>query len=361
MANELVELVGEAAGQVLMSQITVSADEPQELTGEFTPGQEFPLIQVHMPVTGKVAYEHFFLIDKALAGLIYSWMVGGEVPEELNEEHYDAVKEAVGQIAGQLQAAMADDEGAFTPGDILVSEIDAAESLALPEGGLAATYKFKKSDSEYQVTHAVQGELTEEAADAAGDDAAAEEGAGEQSAGEEGAAELVPDSEDDLVPEGDDELLADDGSEDDFGLEDFGGEGDDIPDEAGMDMDNLFGDEDDSSSMASEPSIQASPADFGEFGKTTPVNGDIGKIGMILDVELDVSVELGRKIMLVDEILRLGKGAVIELNKLAGEPVDILVNGKKLAEGEVVVIEDHFGVRLTHLVDAKERIKSLGR
>ncbi len=59
--------------------------------------------------------------------------------------------------------------------------------------------------------------------------------------------------------------------------------------------------------------------------------------------------------------LRLGKGAVIELDKLAGEPVDILVNGKKLAEGEVVVVEDHFGVRLTHLVEPKERIKSLGK
>ena len=65
--------------------------------------------------------------------------------------------------------------------------------------------------------------------------------------------------------------------------------------------------------------------------------------------------------MLVEEILRLGKGSVIELDKLAGEPVDILVNGKKLAEGEVVVIEDHFGVRLTQLIDASARIRSLGR
>ena len=74
-----------------------------------------------------------------------------------------------------------------------------------------------------------------------------------------------------------------------------------------------------------------------------------------------MTVELGRKIMLVEEILRLGKGSVVELNKLAGEPVDILVNGKKLAEGEVVVVEDHFGVRLTHLINPRERIKSLGR
>ena len=347
MASELVDLVGEAAGQVLMSQITVSSDEAQELTSEFAPGHEFPLLQIHMTVTGKAAYEHYFLIDKTLAGLIYSWMVGGDVPEELTDEHYDAVKEAVGQIAGQLQAAMVDDEGAFTPGEILVSEIDAAESLALPEGGLTVGYKFKKSDSEqeYQVTHVVQGEIVEAAAGAAEEGAADAEGA------------------DDLAPDTGDELLPDDGAEDDIGLEDFGDDGDDIPEESetdvSLDMDNMFGDDD--SPMTTEPSIQASPADFGEFDSSTPVNGDIGKIGMLLDVELDVSVELGRKIMLVDEILRLGKGSVIELNKLAGEPVDILVNGRKLAEGEVVVIEDHFGVRLTHLVDAKERIKSLGR
>ncbi|MCH7527916.1 MAG: flagellar motor switch protein FliN [Candidatus Marinimicrobia bacterium] len=82
---------------------------------------------------------------------------------------------------------------------------------------------------------------------------------------------------------------------------------------------------------------------------------------MLLDVELDVTVELGRKIMLVEEILRLGKGSVVELDKLAGEPVDILVNGKKLAEGEVVVVEDHFGVRLTNLINPRERIRSLGK
>ena len=82
---------------------------------------------------------------------------------------------------------------------------------------------------------------------------------------------------------------------------------------------------------------------------------------MLLDVNLDITVELGRKVMNVEEILRMGKGSVIELNKLAGEPVDILVNGKKLAEGEVVVIEDHFGVRLTHLINPRERIRSLGK
>ena len=107
--------------------------------------------------------------------------------------------------------------------------------------------------------------------------------------------------------------------------------------------------------------VEVSPAEFEEFGELPAGDGRGRKIGMLLDVELDVTVELGRKVMVVEDILRLGKGSVVELNKLAGEPVDVLVNGKKLAEGEVVVVEDHFGVRLTHLLEPRERIKSLGR
>ncbi len=371
MTKELIELIGEAAGNVMMSQITITADDPTELSSDFVPGHEYPLIQIKMTTTGAGTYEHLFLIDKSLAGLIYSWMTSADVPEDLGDEHYASTQDIAKQIADQLQTAMAEDESAFAPSDIVVSEIDSSEALTLPEGGLVATYKFKKSDAvdEFQVTHAIQGELSETAAaeaEEAGEKGA--EGAGEEAAetdedaaegaGEEPAAEA---GEDDLMPDTGDDLLSDDGLEDDFGIEDFGGEGDEIPDESSMDMDNIFGGDDIDDETISGPTVQASPADFGEFGQTTPVNGEPGKISMLLDVELDVSVELGRKIMLVDEILKLGKGSVIELDKLAGEPVDVLVNGKKLAEGEVVVIEDHFGVRLTHLLDATERIKSLGR
>ena len=74
-----------------------------------------------------------------------------------------------------------------------------------------------------------------------------------------------------------------------------------------------------------------------------------------------VSIELGRTNMLIRDILDLQRGSVVEFEKLASEPVDILINGKKMAEGEVVVIEKHFGIRITNLVDASERVKGLGR
>ena len=83
-------------------------------------------------------------------------------------------------------------------------------------------------------------------------------------------------------------------------------------------------------------------------------------IEFILDIPLEVTVELGRTSMLINDLLQLGQGSVIELNKLAGEPLEILVNKKLIARGEVVVVNEKFGVRLTDIVSPIERVKSLG-
>ncbi len=82
------------------------------------------------------------------------------------------------------------------------------------------------------------------------------------------------------------------------------------------------------------------------------------KIEMLYDLQLPVSIELGRTNMLIRDILRLARGSVIEFDKLASEPVDVLVNGKKVAEGEVVVIDKHFGIRITTLVDPADRLRT---
>ena len=82
-------------------------------------------------------------------------------------------------------------------------------------------------------------------------------------------------------------------------------------------------------------------------------------IGMLMDLELPLSVELGRIRMMVKDILELGPGSLVELNKFSGEPVDIYVNNKKFAEGEVVVLDQNFGVRITALVGPDERIMNI--
>ena len=87
---------------------------------------------------------------------------------------------------------------------------------------------------------------------------------------------------------------------------------------------------------------------------------EMGNIGLIMDVFMEMTVELGRTRKLIKEILGMGEGTIIELDKLAGEPVDILVNHKLIAKGEVVVIDENFGVRVTEIVSPMERINDMG-
>jgi len=84
------------------------------------------------------------------------------------------------------------------------------------------------------------------------------------------------------------------------------------------------------------------------------------ELDFILDIPLDVSAELGRTRLLINELLQLGQGSVVELNKLAGEPLEVYVNGKLVARGEAVVINEKFGVRLTDIISPMERVKQLG-
>jgi flagellar motor switch protein FliN/FliY len=81
---------------------------------------------------------------------------------------------------------------------------------------------------------------------------------------------------------------------------------------------------------------------------------------LLLDIPLEVTVELGRTRLALRELLALGAGSVVELGKLAGEPLDVLVNGKLVARGECVMVNDKFGVRLTDIVSRSERLARLG-
>jgi len=83
------------------------------------------------------------------------------------------------------------------------------------------------------------------------------------------------------------------------------------------------------------------------------------KLDMLHDISLSISIELGRRMMMIREILELERGSIVEFDKLASEPVDILINGTKMAEGEVVVIDKHFGIRITTMLNPADRIKGL--
>ena len=104
----------------------------------------------------------------------------------------------------------------------------------------------------------------------------------------------------------------------------------------------------------------ATPVAFNDFagtGSTTAVND----INMILDIPVQLTVELGRTRIPIKHILQLAQGSVVELDAMAGEPMDVLVNGYLIAQGEVVVVNDKFGIRLTDIVTPSERMRRLSR
>ena len=103
-----------------------------------------------------------------------------------------------------------------------------------------------------------------------------------------------------------------------------------------------------------DEAIDKEGGEAAEKSKTDPASLDL-----ILDIPLTVTCELGRSKMLINDLLQLGQGSVIELTKLVGEPLEVLVNEKLVARGEVVVVNEKFGVRLTDIVTPMERVQSL--
>jgi flagellar motor switch protein FliN/FliY len=104
----------------------------------------------------------------------------------------------------------------------------------------------------------------------------------------------------------------------------------------------------------------ATPAAFTNFGEDVPAAAG-NDINMILDIPVQLTVELGRTRIPIKHILQLAQGSVVELEAMAGEPMDVLVNGYLIAQGEVVVVNEKFGIRLTDIVTPSERMRRLSR
>ncbi len=112
-----------------------------------------------------------------------------------------------------------------------------------------------------------------------------------------------------------------------------------------------------------EAKLEAVPSEVQEVEQETvkaaESNQRSNNLDLILDIPLKVSVELGRARMLVSDLLNLGQGSVIELNKLAGESMEVLVNDRLVAKGEAVVVNEKFGIRLTEIISQSERVEQL--
>jgi flagellar motor switch protein FliN/FliY len=121
----------------------------------------------------------------------------------------------------------------------------------------------------------------------------------------------------------------------------------------GAQPDEAIAGSDESVVMPESGAPQKSKSDGAADGKPT------GNMEFLLDIPLEISVELGRTKMLINELLKLGQGSVLELSKLAGETLEILANRKLIARGEVVVVNEKYGIRLTEIISPSERIERL--
>ena len=113
--------------------------------------------------------------------------------------------------------------------------------------------------------------------------------------------------------------------------------------------------------VVTEAAPTVAPATFTNFSASSASGAPGNDINMILDIPVQLTVELGRTRIPIKHILQLAQGSVVELDALAGEPMDVLVNGFLIAQGEVVVVNDKFGIRLTDIVTPSERMRRLSK
>lgn len=134
-----------------------------------------------------------------------------------------------------------------------------------------------------------------------------------------------------------------------------------------MTDENQVTDDDWAAAMGEQSAVEATQADaatakvFDQLSGDAEKPGNLSDFGMILDIPVNLTVELGRTRISIRDLLQLAHGSVVELEGLAGEPMDVLVNGTLIAQGEVVVVNDKFGIRLTDIITPTERMRKLNR
>jgi flagellar motor switch protein FliN/FliY len=142
-----------------------------------------------------------------------------------------------------------------------------------------------------------------------------------------------------------------------------------VPEEASAGENEQFTADDWAAAMAEQASVEpavapagvpASPAVFSEISSETTLPPEAARnLELVMDIPVQMTVELGRTRMPIRNLLQLAQGSVVELNELAGEPLDVFVNGCLVAQGEVVVVNEKFGIRLTDIITPSERLKKL--
>jgi len=313
---------------------SVKARTPSELTS----GQPDDVVDVRVDLTDGLQGEHSYIIPSSAAGNIAGLMMG-QPGGELDEASLSAVAEAISQITGTAATAIGNQVSRMVktaPPDLRQTK---RQQVRVPQGDYAVTVDYPISIEGFPtvtMTEVFSLSLAKEilslSAGAGGADAAAFAQAGMPSGAAPAAARQSAPRAQAQPPAG------------------FGG-----PSGYQPTFGQAFGGAPQGPAMA-PPNVQ--PVQFANL-QPAAMGAEQGNIGLLMDVYMEMTVELGRTRKRIKDILGIGEGTIIELDKLAGEPVDILVNHKLIAKGEVVVIDENFGVRVTEIVSQIDRMNEL--
>jgi flagellar motor switch protein FliN/FliY len=317
---------------VAIGDPSVKVRAPSEIAG----GQPDDIVDVRVDLTDGVQGEHSYIVPASIAGTVAGLMMG-QPGGELDEASLSAVAEAFSHITGTAATAIGNQIGRMVktaPPDLRQTS---RQEARLPQGDFAVTVDYPLSIEGFPtatLTEVYSLSLAKEILSLAA-------GGGQDAGGFAAAAPAAPRA---AAPR----AAAQQQQQQSAAA--FGGA-------AGYQQTfgQAFGGQAQSPAMA-PPNVQ--PVQFANL-QPVQMTGEQGNIGLLMDVYMEMTVELGRTRKRIKDILGIGEGTIIELDKLAGEPVDILVNHKLIAKGEVVVIDENFGVRVTEIVSQIDRMNEL--
>jgi flagellar motor switch protein FliN/FliY len=292
------------------------------------------VVDVKIDFTDALPGEHSYLVDSGTAQAVAGLMMG-QTGVELDDAALSAVAEALSQISGPVATEIGNQSGKTVQNAPPDFQSVAKEKVRLPQGEVVVKLEYPlmiEGENPAKLIELYSLSLAKEIISATGA-GAAEAGAGASAAA--AAFGAIAGGSGGGAPKG---TGAQAGIAQTFGQA-FGAA-------QGLGM----------GSSQVPPNVQ--PVQFANL-QGSGVPGEQGNISLLMDVYMELTVELGRTRKLIREILGIGEGTIIELDKLAGEPVDILVNHKLIAKGEVVVIDENFGVRVTEIVSPMQRMSDL--
>jgi len=365
ISKEAADILSTVIGKdVVISMNKISELDMKELISLYPPD----VLSVRFNVSDKPEDIIYVLFEKDIAVKISSLMImeSDEGVEFSEEKHLDSIEETANQILEHLSSVLSEElkkrvEFFSTKAEVLKLEPNLFD---IPKPVLLEYSLNMGHNQERKVTKILSSETIERFL----------KGEEETESGEEVPSEEAESTEvklEDSIPqegkgkaEEEEEVPSEEAESTEVKLEDS------IPQEEkekAEEEEEVPSEEAESSEIKLEDSIPQVEEEEAEEGEDITTREPqlpeemTEKIGLLMNLSLPITIELGRTRMLIKDILELGHGSVIEFDKLAGEPVDLLINDKKVAEGEVVVIDEHFGIRLTNLIKPSERIKNLGK